>query len=156
MDLNATLFGQIITFAVFIWFVMKFCWPPLVNIMEERKQKIADGLAAAEKGHRELELAAIKAEEQMIEAKAQAAKIVEQASVRAARMVEDAKQVARDEGERLIHLAETEVEQLQHAARESLLREVSTLAVAGAERILKKEVDTEQGSRLVDELIGEV
>lgn len=156
MDLNATLFGQIITFAIFIWFVMKYVWPPLINIMEERKQKIADGLAASEKGHRELELAAIKTKEQLADAKAEAAKIVEQANHRAAHIVEEAKSKAREEGDRLLQLAQAEIEQEKHAARESLIREVSGLAVTGAERILSHNIDGNASAKLIDELIGEV
>lgn len=156
MNLNATLIGQIITFAIFIWFVMKYVWPPVVNMMEERRKKIADGLAAAEKGHRELELAHIKAQEQMLEAKAQAAKVIEQANQRASHIVEDAKDKAREEGDRLLALAQAEIEQERNVARETLLKEVSTLAVAGAEKILGDQLDQQHNSRLVDEMIGEV
>ncbi|MDF1761341.1 MAG: F0F1 ATP synthase subunit B [Coxiellaceae bacterium] len=156
MNINATLIGQVITFAIFIWFVMKFVWPPVVNMMEERRKKIADGLAAAEKGHRELELAHIKVQEQMAEAKAQAAKVIEQANQRASYIIEESKDKARDEGKRLLNLAQAEIEQERNMARETLLKEVSTLAVAGAEKILGQRVDQEQNARLVDEMIGEV
>ncbi|MDF1653865.1 MAG: F0F1 ATP synthase subunit B [Coxiellaceae bacterium] len=156
MNINATLIGQVITFAIFIWFVMKFVWPPVVNMMEERRKKIADGLAAAEKGHRELELAHIKAQEQMVEAKAAAAKVIEQANQRASYIIEESKDKARDEGKRLLNLAQAEIEQERNMARETLLKEVSTLAVAGAEKILGQRVDQEQNARLVDEMIGEV
>ncbi len=156
MNINATLIGQVITFAIFIWFVMKFVWPPVVNMMEERRKKIADGLAAAEKGHRELELAQIKAQEKMVEAKAQAAKVIEQANQRASYIIEESKDKARDEGKRLLNLAQAEIEQERNMARETLLKEVSTLAVAGAEKILGQRVDQEQNARLVDEMIGEV
>ncbi len=156
MNLNATLIGQIITFALFIWFVMKYVWPPVVNMMEERRKKIADGLAAAEKGHRELELAQIKVHEQMAEAKATAAKVIEQANQRATYIIEEAKDKARDEGARLLSLATAEIEQERNMARETLLKEVSTLAVAGAEKILGQQVDQKQNARLVDEMIGEV
>lgn len=156
MNLNATLIGQIITFAIFIWFVMKYVWPPVVNMMEERRKKIADGLAAAEKGHRELELAHIKAQEEMRDAKATAARVIEQANQRASHIVEDAKTKAREEGDRLLALAQAEIEQERNVARESLLKEVSTLAVAGAEKILGQQVDQQQNTRLVDEMIGEV
>ncbi|MDF1795347.1 MAG: F0F1 ATP synthase subunit B [Coxiellaceae bacterium] len=156
MNINATLIGQVITFAIFIWFVMKFVWPPVVNMMEERRKKIADGLAAAEKGHRELELAHIKAQEQMVEAKAAAAKVIEQANQRAGYIIEESKEKARDEGKRLLNLAQAEIEQERNMARETLLKEVSTLAVAGAEKILGQRVDQEQNTRLVDDMIGEV
>lgn len=128
----------------------------MVNMMEERKKKIADGLAAAEQGHRELELAQIKSQEALMEAKATAAKIIEQANQRAGGIVEDAKDRARDEGARLVALAEAEIEQERHRARQALLQEVSGLAIAGAERILQNQVDASQNTKLVDELIGEV
>lgn len=156
MNLNATLIGQVITFAIFIWFVMKYVWPPVVNMMEERRKKIADGLAASEKGHRELELASVKAEEAMREAKMQAAQVIEQANQRASFIIEEAKGKAREEGERLLTLAQSEIQQERHVARETLLKEVSGLAVAGAEKILGLQIDQQHNARLVDEMIGEV
>lgn len=156
MNLNATLIGQAITFAIFIWFVMKFVWPPVVQTMEERRKKIADGLAAAEKGHRELELAQLKVEEELRDAKAQAAKVIEQANQRASFIVDEAKTKAREEGDRLLVLAQSEIQQERNVARESLLKEVSTLAIAGAEKILGHQIDQQQSNRLVDEMIGEV
>ena len=156
MNLNATLLVEIITFILLIWLVMKFVWPHIIDAMEERKQKIADGLAAADKGHRTLELAEIKAKEQIAEVKVQAAKIIEQANSRATHIIEEAKEQAREEGERLLHLAQAEIAQESQAARDLLLREVSRLAVSGAEKILKRQVDDEHSARLIDELIGEV
>jgi F-type H+-transporting ATPase subunit b len=156
MNLNATLLVEIITFILLIWLVMKFVWPHIIDAMEERKQKIADGLAAADKGHRTLELAEIKVKEQIAEVKVQAAKILEQANSRATHIVEEAKLQAREEGERLLQLAQAEIAQESQAARDLLLRDVSRLAVSGAEKILKRQVDDEHSARLIDELIGEV
>lgn len=156
MDINVTLFGQIITFSVFVWFTMKFVWPPLMRAMEERRKKIADGLAAAEQGKKELELAQIKVKEQLTEAKTEAARIIEQANQRAHHIVEESKQKARIEGDRLIKLAKDEIEQEYNTTKEQLMEHVSDLAVAGAEIILRREVDKKSNDRLVDELVSEI
>lgn len=156
MDLNLTLLGQMITFAVFIWFTMKYVWPPLMKIMEERRKKIADGLAAGEQGERELEMVRIKVKEQLLEAKTEAASILEQANQRAIQVVAEAKEKARIEGERLIDLAKSEIQQEYNTVRQELMREVSAIAVAGAERILEREVDKASNDKLIRELAGEV
>jgi F-type H+-transporting ATPase subunit b len=155
MNLNATLFGEILIFCVFIWFVMKFVWPPLVTMMEERKKTIADGLAAAEKGHRDAELAQVKAKETINEAKAKAAKILEQAEQRAHSVVEASQVRAREEGERLVEMAQGDIQQQTIAARDQLIKEVSGLAMQGASKILNAEVNKETSARLVDEMIKE-
>ena len=155
MNLNATLLGEILIFCVFIWFVMKFIWPPLVTMMEERKQQIADGLAAAEKGHRDAELAQIQAKEAINDAKAKAAKIVEQAELRAHSVIDASQVKAREEGQRLIEMAQGEIQQQVVAARESLLQEVTGLAMQGAQKILNAEVNKENSAHLVDEIIKE-
>ncbi len=152
MNLNATLIGQSITFLVFVWFCMKYIWPPLTRALEERRRKIADGLAAAERGRREQELAARRAAEVIHEAKEQAADIIARAERRAAEIVEEAKAEARAEGERILAAARSEIEQEIHRAREELRRQVAALAVAGAERILEREVDERAHARLLDEL----
>ncbi len=156
MDINATLFGQMITFILFIWFTMKFVWPPLMRVMEERRKKIADGLAAAEQGQRDLELAQIKVKEQLTEVKTEAAHIIEQANKRAGHIIEEAKGQARVEGERLLQLTQGEIEQAYHSAKESLMQQVSTLAIAGAEKILQRKVDKKTNDRLVDQLVDEI
>ena len=155
MNLNATLFGEILIFCVFIWFVMKFIWPPLIKVMEERKQTIADGLAAAEKGNRDAELAQVKAKETINEAKTKAAKILEKAEQRAHAVVEASQGKAREEGERLIGMAQTDIQQQMVAARESLIQEVTGLAMQGASKILNAEVNEKTSARLVDEMIKE-
>src|SRR5687768_4228907 len=111
MNLNLTLLGEMLTFAIFIWFTMRFVWPPLMAALEERREKIAAGLAAADKGHRELEMAQHKIDEMMTEAKGQVAHIIEQANQRANHIIEEAKARARVEGDRLITLAKRDVEQ---------------------------------------------
>jgi len=156
MDINLTLLGEMITFAVFIWFTMKFVWPPLMNAMNERQQKIADGLAAGEQGQRELELARIKIKEQLLEAKTEAATILEQANQRAGHIVEEAKGKARDEGDRLLQLAKGEIDQEYNTAKEALMQNVSKIVVAGAEKILQREVDQKNNDSLIKELVGEI
>ncbi len=154
MNLNATLIGQSITFLVFVWFCMKYIWPPLMRALEERRRKIADGLAAAERGRHEQELAAKRAAEVIHEAKQQAADIIARAERRAAEIVEEAKAEARAEGERILAAARGEIEQEIHRAREELRRQVAALAVAGAERILEREVDERAHAKLLDELVA--
>ena len=154
MNLNATLIGQSITFLVFVWFCMKYIWPPLTRALEERRRKIADGLAAAERGRHEQELAAKRAAEVIHEAKQQAADIIARAERRAAEIVEEAKAEARAEGERILAAARSEIEQEIHRAREELRRQVAALAVAGAERILEREVDERAHAKLLDELVA--
>ena len=127
-----------------------------MRVMEERRQKISDGLAAAEQGHHELELAQIKAKEQMSEVKTQAAYIIEQANQRANHIVEDAKHQARDEGDRLLQLAQSEIEQEYQGAKETLLQEVSGFAVAGARKILSREIDDHGHDDLVKQLVDDI
>jgi F-type H+-transporting ATPase subunit b len=156
MEINATLLGQMITFAVFVWFTMKFIWPPIIKAMREREKKIADGLQAAERGQHELELAHHKAAEQLRDAKIQAAELLEQANKRASHIIEQAKERARDEGERLLVIARSDIEQEVHVARQQLRNEIAKLAVAGAEKILMRSVDAATQRELVARLITEI
>lgn len=141
MSINATIIGQMITFALLVWFTMKYIWPPLMQALEERKKKIADGLAAAEKGQHEIELAEKRATGLLKDAKDQANDIVNMAQKRATELVEESKTIAKTEGERLISVAKSEISQEIQQAKENLRQEVSTLAVSAAEQILQKEVD---------------
>lgn len=156
MDLNLTLLGEIITFAIFVWFTMKYVWPPLMHAMEERRKQIADGLAAAQRGQDELELAHAKSQEILAEAKSEASTIVDQAHVRAGHVVEAAKKDALNEGERLIKLAQSEIEQETNAARDKLMAQVAGFAIAGAEKILKHEINAESSDRIMKEVLDEV
>jgi len=156
MSLNLTLIGQMITFGLFVWFTMKFVWPPLVKIMQDRQEKIADGLAAADKGQRTLELAEHQAKDILTEAKAQAASILEKANQRANHIIEESKGKARVEGERLLRLAEADVQQQYTSAEAELLSKLSQYAVLGAEKILKREVDQSANAALIDELVSEI
>jgi F-type H+-transporting ATPase subunit b len=141
MNINLTLIGQSITFAVFVWFCMKFIWPPVMGALEARRKEIADGLAAAERGQHEQELAEKRAAGHIKDAKSQASEIVAQAQKRASEIVEEAKDDARVEAERIVTGANAEIEQEINRAREHLRKEVVTLAIAGAEKVLKREVD---------------
>lgn len=156
MEINATLLGQLLTFAVFVWFTMKYIWPPIMKAMQEREQKIADGLLAAERGHHELELAQHKAAEQLRDAKIHAAEILEQANKRATHIVEEAKARAREEGERLLAIANNDIEQEMQSAREELRHEVTKLVISGAEKILVRSMDTTTQHELVERLIAEI
>lgn len=156
MEFNATLLIQMIVFAIFVWFTMKFVWPPLANAMAERQDKIADGLAAAEKGQRELELAQHRVTEELKGAKVEAADIIEKANRRASQIVEEAKQQAKVEAERQSKLAQEQLEQEVNQAKSSLRKQFSALAVAGAEKILEREIDASANSALLDQLIQEV
>jgi F-type H+-transporting ATPase subunit b len=156
MNINLTLIAQLVSFAVFVWFTMKFVWPPIVKALEERKAKIADGLAAAERGQHEQELAEKKAAERLHEAKQQAAEIVAKAEKRASEIVEDAKGDARVEAERLVTGAQAEIEQETNKAREVLREKVAELAVAGAEKILRKEIDAAAHQDIVTALAKQI
>ena len=141
MNINSTLIGQMITFALLVWFTMKYVWPPLYQSLEERKKKIAEGLAAAEKGQEEMELAEKRAIGVLREAKEQSADIVNLAQKRANEIVEESKEAAKKEGERLITAAKAQVDQELQQAKESLRQEVSALALSAAEQILSAEID---------------
>lgn len=156
MNITATLIIQMITFALFVWFTMRFVWKPLTGIMEERNKRIADGLAAAERGQHEQELAEQRAKETLHEAKDRASEIVNQAQKRANEMVEEAKTEARTEGDRLLAAAKAEIEQEVNRAREELRAQVAVLAVQGAERVLKREVDAKAHNQMLDELTSQI
>ncbi|MBI5938635.1 MAG: F0F1 ATP synthase subunit B [Betaproteobacteria bacterium] len=156
MNINMTLIGQSITFFLFVWFCMKFVWPPVVTALEARRKQIADGLAAADRGKHELELAAKRATEALQEAKQKAAEIIAQAEKRAAQVVDEAKDAAKTEGDRQIAAAKAEIEQETHRAREQLRGEVAALVVAGAEKILRREVDAKAHGDLLEAVKNEL
>ncbi|BBA35576.1 ATP synthase F0 subunit B [Methylocaldum marinum] len=152
MSINATLIGQMITFALLVWFTMKYVWPPLMQALEERKKKIADGLASAEKGKHEMELAEKRATALLREAKDQATEIVNLAQKRAGEVVEESKQSAKEEGERIVAAAKAEIERELQQAKEGLRQQVSVLAISAAEQILQKEVDQKKHREIIDDL----
>jgi F-type H+-transporting ATPase subunit b len=156
MNINLTLIGQSITFFFFVWFCMKYVWPLLANILQERKQQIADGLAAGERGRRELELAQQGATEKLQEAKQKAAEIIARAEKRAAEVIEDAKNEAREEGDRLKAAAQAEIDQEVNRAKETLRGQVVDIATAGAGRILRRELDATANDELIKDLVGQI
>lgn len=156
MNINMTLIGQSITFAFFVWFCMKYVWPPIMTALDERKTKIADGLAAAEKGQHEEELAKQRATEILKEAKNEAGEILAGAQKRASEVVEEAKDTARTEAERIVHSANAEIEQEVNRAREELRGKVVSLAVAGAGKVLKREVDAKANEDLIKDLVSQL
>ena len=156
MNINLTLFGQMVTFAIFVWFCMKFVWPVIFLAMEERQQKISEGLDAADRAVRDLEVAQCKATDQMKEAKKEAASIVDQANKRASQIVDEAKQQAVAEGDRLKVAAEAEIEQEVNRAKEELRASVAGLALAGAEKVLEASIDDKANRALVDDLASQL
>ena len=156
MNINLTLFGQMVTFAIFVWFCMKFVWPVIFLAMEERQQKISEGLDAADRAVRDLEVAQSKATDQMKEAKKEAASIVDQANKRASQIVDEAKQQAVAEGDRLKVAAEAEIEQEVNRAKEEQRASVAGLALAGAEKVLEASIDDKANRALVDDLASQL
>ncbi|HDZ46455.1 hypothetical protein LCGC14_0087610 [marine sediment metagenome] len=156
MNINMTLIGQTIAFAIFVWFCIKYVWPPISNALHERQKKIADGLDAASRATRDLELAQERAEQLLRESKEQASQILEQANKRSAQMIEEAREQARAEGERLVASARSEIDQELNRAKEELRAQVSTLAIMGAERVLQASVDEQAHRKLLDELAAEL
>jgi F-type H+-transporting ATPase subunit b len=156
VSINATLIGQMITFALLVWFTMKYIWPPLFDSLEERKKKIADGLAAAEKGQEEMHLAEKKAKSVLKEAKEQSSEIVNLAQKRANEIVEASKDTAKKEGERLILVAKAQIEQEKQQAQENLRKEVSALALRAAEQILSAEIDKSKHQDLLSKISNQL
>lgn len=150
MNLNLSMVAQAVTFAAFIWFTVKFVWPPMLRAIETRQKSIADGLAAAEQGRRSLETSTRQAEDAVREARSRAAEIVSQAEKRAAQMIEEARNAAKAEGGREKAAAHAEIEQAVTHAREQLRDRVASLAVAGAEKILRREVDAKAHGELLE------
>ena len=141
MNINATLIGQAIWFAVFIWITMKYVWPPLQKAMADRQAQIAEGLAAAERGRHEQELAAKRSADELRQAKEKSAELVAQAEKRAQQIVEEAKGNATVEKDKIVASAQADIEQEVERAKQQLRERVAELAVAGAEKILRKEIN---------------
>lgn len=156
MDINLSLLGQAITFAILVWFTMKFVWPPLTTMLDERAARIAEGLAAADRAKLDLELAKKQSSEKLREAKAQSTQVVAHAEMRATQIIEEAKEQAKVEAERIKTLAQAENEQAVLRAKETLRQELATLVVAGVEQILQKEIDAKQHAKLLETLRAEL
>ena len=152
MNLNLTLIAQAITFTVFIWVTVKFIWPYMLRAIETRQKTIADGLAAAEEGKRSLEVSSKRADEEIRKARERATDVLAQAEKRAAQIIEEAKNAAREEGNREKAAAKAEISQALTRAREQLRDQVASLAVAGAEKILRREVDARAHTELLDSI----
>jgi F-type H+-transporting ATPase subunit b len=156
MDFNLTLIGQTIAMIVFVWFCMKFIWPPVMQAIEQRRKEIADGIAAGEKGQRELAEARHGADAILQEARHKATQVADIAHRRSTEVIAEAKNVAISEGERLIAAARTEVTTSQTKARDALRREVAAIALTGASKVLGREVDAKAHAALLDELAAEL
>lgn len=156
MNVTATLIGQMMTFAVLVWFVNRYLWGPMTQMMEDRKTRIAEGLAAAERGQHEQELAERRAVEVIHEAKQQAAEIIAQAQKRGSEIVEEAKETARTEGQRIITAANAEIDQEVNRAREHLRGQVVSLSVAGAGKVLRREIDAKAHDDLLQDLVAQL
>ncbi len=156
MNITASLLGQALAFAILIWFMVKFIWPPLMDAIEDRQKKIAEGLAAADKGSKSLDEAKVAAIGIIKEAHSQANKIVEQAHRRETEMIDEAKATAVVQGQRLLGDAKQEVALESNRAREQLRKEVATLAVSGASKLLGREIDAKAHADLLDKLALEI
>ncbi len=156
MNINATLIGELIAFLVFVIACMKWVWPPIIGAIETRQQKIADGLAASDRAEQDLRLAQENAKKQLIEAKAQGAALIDQAKKREAQIIEEAAVKAQAEREKILAQAKAEVDAERIRAKEDLRKQVAALAVAGAERILQREIDEAAHSDILEELVAEL
>ena len=152
MNLNATILGQAIAFVLFVLFCMKYVWPPLMAAIEKRQKEIADGLASAERAHKDLDLAKASATDQLKKAKAEAQVIIEQANKRRSQILDEAKAEAEQERTKIV----TQIEAERKRAREELRKQVAILAVAGAEKIIERSVDEAANSDIVDKLVAEL
>lgn len=156
MNVTATLIGQLIVFSVLIWFIRAVLWEPVMNVLEDRKKRIAEGLAASEKGLKEQELAQDHAKQLIKEAKKEAAGIIAQAKSREGQMLEEAKHKASEEATRIMTGAQAEIDQEVNRAKDSLRKQVSELVITGASKILGKEIDAKAHKKALDELIKQI
>lgn len=156
MNINATLLGQAISFALFVWFCMKYVWPPLMQAIEERQKKIADGLQAAERAAKDLDLAQANASDQLKEAKRTATEVIEQANKRKAQILDEAREEAQTERQKILSQAEAELEAERNRARDELRKQVATLAVAGAEKIIERSIDKETHRDILDNITAKL
>lgn len=156
MSINLTLFAQIVVFALLVWFTMRFVWPMLREAMDDRERKIADGLAAAERGRSDLESARHQVEQIVQEARSQAMEIIDQANRRAAEIVDEGRVDGQREKERQLAAAQAEIEQTMARARDELRGQVAGIAVAAAEKILSREIDAQAHRDLLERLAADI
>jgi F-type H+-transporting ATPase subunit b len=156
MNINLTLFGQMVSFAVFVWFTMKFVWPPIVKALEDRRNQIAAGLAQAERGQHEQDIARKHALETLQKTKAQTSEIIGAAQKRAVEIVEEAKKEAQAEGGRILTTAKAEIEREQNRMKDQLRDQIAKLALAAAEKILQSEIDPTRHQDLLDTVAKQI
>lgn len=156
MNINLTLFGQMITFILFVWFTKQFVWPPIVKALKDRQAKIADGLAAAERGHLELQQAQEQARLEIKRSKNEAADIILESKKQADTLLEHARQQAREEGRRIIQQAHAEVAHMVSEAKETLRKQVATIALQAAEKVLAHSIDPALHHKMLEELAQEI
>ncbi|WP_446831212.1 F0F1 ATP synthase subunit B [Candidatus Foliamicus sp.] len=156
MNINATLLGQILVFAALVWFTMKFIWPQVIDAIEQRNKEIADGLEAAARGRSELDAAQERIESLVSEARSQASEIIDQAHGRAARIVEEAREEGERERQRLVTSAHSEIEREASRARDELRGQVADLALAGAEKILQREIDARAHGEMLERFASRI
>lgn len=154
--MNATMLGQAISFAMFVWFCMKYVWPPIIEAIEERQKKIADGLSAAERAEKNLNLAQANASEQLKEAKRTATEIIDAANKRKAQIIDEAREDAQAERQKILTQAEAEVEADRSRARDELRKQVATLAIAGAEKILERTIDKDAQKDILENITAKL
>ena len=156
MNLNATIIAQMVMFAVLVWFTMKFVWPMITSTMKEREQKIAEGLAAAERGQKDLTAAESRVDELVREARARAHQIEKQAHTQANEIIETARHNAQAESARIVDSAQQQVNLQVQRARDDLRKQVAQLAVAGAAKIIEREIDPRAHAQLLDQLAAQI
>ena len=156
MNINLTLLGQSITFVIFVWFCMRFAWPPIKAMMAERQEAIATGLRAAQDAEERLAKAASDVDEEIKRAKAEAAKIIDAARTQSAQMIDEAKNAAKEEADRILESAKGDIDQDMNRAKETLRRELSGLVITAAEQVLQDSVDASKHEALLDRLAGEL
>ena len=156
MNMNATILGQAIAFVLFVWFCMKYVWPPIMAAIEKRQKEISEGLSSAERAKKELDLAQADATDQLKKAKAEAQVIIDQANKRKAQIVDEAKAEAEQERNKIVTQAKAEFDAERQRAREELRKQVGILAIAGAEKIIERSVDEAANSDIVDKLVAEL
>ena len=156
MNLNATILAQMVIFGALVWFTMKFVWPMIMGEMQERQKKIAEGLAAGERGQKDLAAASARVDEIVREARARAQQIEQQAHVQANEIIEAARRQASTEGARIVQSAEAQIALERQSARDELRRQVASLAVAGAGKIIEREIDARVHAQLLDKLVARI
>ena len=156
MNMNATLLGQAIAFTMFVLFCMKYVWPPIMSAIEERQKKIADGLSAAERAAKDLDLAQANASDKLKEAKRTATEIIDQANKRKAQIIDEAREEAQAERQKILNQAESEIEADRNRAKDELRKQVATLALAGAEKILERSIDKDAHKDILDNITAKL